>query len=53
MVALSKITEELKDNSKVIATLGVVFVNHDTGEKMNTDPVFVSDKLLLTCGADV
>lgn len=45
--------DDLEDTAHIIATLGVVLINPDTQEKKMVDPVFVSEKLLLSCDADV
>jgi hypothetical protein len=41
--------DDIDDNSKEIAELGVVLHDPESGENQAAGPVFVSDKLLFTC----
>ena len=46
------VIEDEGNNAVEIAQLGVVISDPETGEIQHVDPVYVSDKLLFTCGFD-
>ncbi len=52
MTEIGDVDDE-ENNSNIIASLGVVLLDLDTGVRQNVCPVFVSEELLFTCNTDV